>query len=300
MASFSNTVPLTSRHLQQEDRARLIRSTRKIEGMMGETPQVVDVSSFAPPPHPGSTKIKRVRQKLSPTLSETVPAPHRSDTRPVLYLRVPDAPPPDRGLPTPTPSPTLTVALNLRHSAKKENATRRRRMAKLCRTLGANVPANLVFPPENLNDPRYRRLTSRTLQPPGSPVATSDLRSRNRESKRMSTVSGASSRSGRTRTQRESDADSISRGWVWVGKRDDLPRDVLARIKRTRKESGLPFQWVPMHTGRLQDVEEEEGTAMPVTFRALRRKEEGWSGEWAGSAQNMDQVVERLRGLKVK
>jgi hypothetical protein len=154
-------------------------------------------------------------------------------------------------------------------------------MAKLSRTLGVNVPTELVFPPENTNDRRYRRLTMRTVK--------TDRTSRVEPKRR----SGASaSRSGLI----PSDSDPISHGWVWVGKRDEIPPDVRERIQRPRVDSGLPFDWVSV--GRLGELPEEDQTV--DTVRGMRRKEMGWSGEWAGSVQNMDQVVQRLRGLRVK
>ncbi|KAJ7719213.1 hypothetical protein B0H14DRAFT_3900950 [Mycena olivaceomarginata] len=226
MASMSNTVPLLTTHnLQHEDRARLIRSTRKIGDVVGEIPHVVDPSSFTP-----SRPTKQKHAKLPP---RALPPP--SDARPLLYIRVPDAPP-DPELPTPAPSPTLTVSLNLRSATASDDTTRRRRMAKLRRTLGANAP---------------------------------DRKSR-AESKRMSIASNSSR--GKRASRAQTETDPISRGWVWVGKREDIPVDVQARIKRSQMDSGLPFDW----------------------------SEVGWSGEWAGAAQNMDQVVEQLRGLKVK
>ncbi|KAJ7325863.1 hypothetical protein DFH08DRAFT_886315 [Mycena albidolilacea] len=279
MASMSNTVPLLTTHnLQHEDRARLIRSTRKIGDVVGEIPHVVDPSSFTPS-HP----TKQKHAKLPP---RSLPLPP-SDARPLLYIRVPDAPP-DPELPTPAPSPTLTVFLNLRSATARDDTTRRRRMAKLRRTLGANVPTDLVFPPENTNDIRYRRLTSRTL--PQAP----DRKSR-AESKRMSIASNSSR--GKRASRAQTETDPISRGWVWVGKREDIPVDVQARIKRSRMDSGLPFDWSSVD--RFRNVG-EEGRPTLQFRRPLHRREVGWSGEWAGAAQNMDQVVEQLRGLKVK
>ncbi|KAJ7895368.1 hypothetical protein B0H13DRAFT_2338861 [Mycena leptocephala] len=192
-------------------------------------------------------------------LRETTSAPPpASDARPLLFIHVPDSPPADRVLPTPAPSPTLTVTLKLRHAITRDDAARRRKMAKLSRTLGVNVPTELVFPPENTNDRRYRRLTTRTVK--------TDRTSRI-ESKRRSGASA--SRSGLT----PSDSDPISHGWVWVGKRDEIPPDVRERIQRSRVDSGLPFDWVSV--GRLGELPEEDQTV--DTVRGMRRKEMGWS-----------------------
>ncbi|KAJ6488845.1 hypothetical protein C8R45DRAFT_992998 [Mycena sanguinolenta] len=279
MPPISTPVPLTTHNLHSGDRARLIRSTRKIGEVVGEIPQVADPSL--------PEKPKPLRERLAPVL--TSPSP--PDPRPVLYLRVPDSPPPEslRTLTTPSASPTLTVTLNLRHNAAMRDGetVRRRRMAKLRRTLGEHVPTALVFPPENTNSSRYRRLTSRTLAPPKTPPPKSRP-----DSRRQSRTSHIS------RQERSaSHPEDISRGWVWVGKRDDIPADVQARIKRSKKDSGLPFDWASI--GRLWDLDEEELSPTAVR-RPLHRKEVGWSGEWAGSAQNMTDVLHRLRDLKFK
>ncbi|KAJ7230920.1 hypothetical protein B0H12DRAFT_220661 [Mycena haematopus] len=278
-------IPLTTRNLHHGDRARLIRSTRKIGDVVGETPHVADLTPSPP------AKRKPLRKRLAPALPALAPPPP-PDVRPVLYLRVPDSPSEESvcTLTTPAPSPTLTVALNLRPATSSDDDTaRRRRMAKLRHTLGANVPTELVYPPEDTNGPRYRRLTSRTL-PPSQPRP--DSRRQSRVSRRMSREE---------RSAAHSETDPISRGWVWVGKRDEIPADVKARIKRSKKkESGLPFDWASI--GRLRDLQEEEDQLSPIQAGQprLHRREMGWSGEWAGSAQNMDEVVHRLRGLKAK
>ncbi|KAF7375761.1 hypothetical protein MSAN_00465700 [Mycena sanguinolenta] len=272
MPPISTPVLLTTHNLHHGDRARLIRSTRKIGAVVGETPHVADPSL--------PEKPKPLRERLAPVLAPP-------DSRPVLYLRVPDSPPPEsiRSVASPTASPTLTVKLNLRHNAamRDSETVRRRRIAKLRRTLGEHVPTALVFPPENTNSSRYRRLTSRT-------VATPKSRPDSRRQSRASHIS---------RQERSAlHPEDISRGWVWVGKRDDIPADVQARIKRSKKESGLPFDWASI--GRLRDLDEDEVPSPTAVRRPLHRKEVGWSGEWAGSAHNMKDVVHRLRGLKVK
>ncbi|KAK7017187.1 hypothetical protein R3P38DRAFT_3275059 [Favolaschia claudopus] len=299
-------VPLTTHHLHREDRARLMRSTRKIEDVVGETPHVADPSIL---PLAQRRKLKRPNHKRTDTIADIVSPLPACETRPVLYLQVPDASTPNSAtttLPTPLPSPTLTVTLNLRYAVARDDVTRRRKMAKLRRTLGDNVPTELVFPPEDLNAPKYRRLTARTLP-------RLDRRASVANSQRSSGSGSGSRRASRLRDkdrERDEGESDISRGWVWVGKREDIPPEVQARIKRSRKESGLPFDWVSV--GRIEElaVEDEEDRRMgayPAMSnggggrRPLYRKEVGWSGEWdAGSARNMDQVVSRLRDLKVK
>ncbi|KAJ7174993.1 hypothetical protein C8R43DRAFT_596288 [Mycena crocata] len=297
---MSNDVPLTTHNLQREDRTRLIKSTRKIGDVVGETPHLVDISSCPPPLPSSSRKLRRSRQddtQDSPS-PPAFPSPRIADGRPLLYLRVPDSPPADFPPATPAPSPTLTVALNLRHISKeKDDAARRRKMAKLFRTLGVNVPTELVFPPQK--DRLSRRLTARTLM---SRTATPEpAHAHKRRSavtpepahthKRRSGVSAAS-RGGRA-------ADPISRGWVWVGRRDEIPPHVRVHVRGSEADPGIAGDWVTVNG---IDSEEREIPQHPAVskLRTMHRKENGWSGEWAGAVENMDDVVRSLRGLKVK
>ncbi|KAJ7681860.1 hypothetical protein DFH06DRAFT_1289573 [Mycena polygramma] len=279
MASRPTTPLATQNYLQHEDRTRLIRYARKIQDVVGETPRVVDPSTLPPPP--SRRKLKRPKHSRAESLDTG------SVTRPLLYIRVPESAP-DRAPPTPAPSPTLTVFLNLTSSTDRDDTARRRKMAKLERTLGANVPTELVFPPEDFNTRRYRRLTARTVKAERAPSRAESL------SRRQSSASRASGRK-----RRDADTDSISHGWVWVGKREEMPSDVRERERRQRArvDSGVPFDW-----GRFRDLPEHEDI-LPAEDSAggMNRRESGWSGEWAGSSsvRNMDDVVRRLRGLKV-
>ncbi|KAJ7698335.1 hypothetical protein B0H17DRAFT_1050795 [Mycena rosella] len=276
---MSNVAPLTTHRLLHEDRTRLIRSTRKIGDIVGETPYFVDPSSFPlSPKHSSSKRHKRSKDRhaLDAPASPTLPA--APVARPVLYLCVPESAPPERALAT--PSPTLTVALNIRHAVMKDDTARRRKMAKLVRTLGANVPKELVFPPPSANEVRrLKRLTARTT-----------MSDRTQRPESVGAVQPPRRRSGvPDAPRRHSKVDSISHGWVWVGSREEIPSDVLARAQ---PDSGLPSDWM--------SVSKPVESPTVTTIRAMHRKEEGWSGEWAGAVHNMNDVVTRLRGLKVK
>ncbi|KAJ7074838.1 hypothetical protein B0H15DRAFT_957028 [Mycena belliarum] len=270
---MSHPVPLTTHHLRDKDRARLIRSTQKIKEVVGETPYLVDVGSSTPSSSQSqSANTKRARGK-QPSISSALPVPN--DARPVLYVRVPE--PTEHIAATPAPSPTLTVSLGLRAAVVSDDTARRRKMAKLARTLGPNVPKELVFPPPTKNQlSRLRRLTARSLDPPLSPSRPESVTSA-RTSRRRSTVPRG---------------DPISHGWVWVGKREEIPEEVLARA---RTDSGLPEDWVSVEKPVEKPVDPQVRK-----LRAMYRKEEGWSGEWAGAVQNMDEVVTQLRSLKTK
>ncbi|KAK7056142.1 hypothetical protein R3P38DRAFT_3305049 [Favolaschia claudopus] len=199
-------VPLTTHHLHREDRARLMRSTRKIEDVVGETPHF---STSKCQTHPPPTQRRRRFHTVT--------------------------------------FPNADVTLNLRYAVARDDVTRRRKMAKLRRTLGDNRSSG--------SGSGSRR--------------ASRLRDKDRE--------------------REGESD-ISRGWVWVGKREDIPPE----------ESGLPFDWVLCWEDRGTGGG-RRGRPRMGAYPAMSNGGGGRRGEWdAGSARNMDQVVSRLRDLKVK
>ncbi|KAJ7496295.1 hypothetical protein B0H11DRAFT_858746 [Mycena galericulata] len=302
MGSRYPSIPLTTHnHLPQEDRSRLIQSTRKIREVLGETPHFVDLSISPPPPPPPHQPLrskKRSRHRYTPE-APPVPAaapPPEPKGRPLLYIRVPDAPPPEHGPPTPgPPSPTLTVAMNLRNAAGyvvKDDAARRRKMAKLFRTLGVNVPTELVFPPPSAKERLARRISTRTMMSDhAESIRSVDGRRIERWRSGVAPTSPVRRRKSRTPSVK-SKAESISHGWVWVGRPEEIPPHVRVRM---RPGAHLPADWDLVEKS---DIVEEPRTSVS-TLRALHRREETWSGEWEG-AVNMDHVVKSLRGLKVK
>ncbi|KAK7689611.1 hypothetical protein QCA50_007404 [Cerrena zonata] len=193
--------PPTVNNLDSEQRARLMKSTRKLGAMLGATPQLVEVGerpnpipiSFRPTglSKPATLKTKSHRRhgsifdafpEISPYSSsssasssqvslppvaehrssvDTLPIPKSFSTNPrrsgdaprplVLRLNTPvsssNPVSPDSaktikfselkgGMRTPTPATPITPT---------PSEVRRKRMAKLTRTLGENVPPELVF-----------------------------------------------------------------------------------------------------------------------------------------------------------
>ncbi|KAF7325519.1 hypothetical protein MKEN_00401000 [Mycena kentingensis (nom. inval.)] len=282
----------------------------------------------------------------APPPSANTTSPDTLQTHP--FLR---APPPSTPAPSPTaPSPTLTVLLSLdtlssssggpdkrrsRHAVGggagggafrrygvtvKDESARRRTMAKLSRTLGEHVPPALVFPPESdakrRDERAARRLTVRSIK--------SDRGSVRSMMSFASTGAGTGAGTRKRKEKERKERDPISRGWVWVGRPEEIPAGVRVH-RRKRVESGAPFNWYAEDDK--PDIQEEdsvnanalEGDATdtdtelglvsspyaPYTNASLRvrRREEGWSGEWVGASgkvQNMDDVVNGLRSLKVK
>ncbi|KAJ7111675.1 hypothetical protein C8R44DRAFT_251985 [Mycena epipterygia] len=147
-------MPRTTHALPQTQRAHLIRSTRKVGELLGETPLLVDshphghhhsssVSSTS------STESKRSARifagtELAPrssSLTAVEPAPEATSpapARPLLYLHL--AQPTSRPLST-----ALATPLSPAFPPTPPPVDRRRKMAKLARTLGPNVPPELVF-----------------------------------------------------------------------------------------------------------------------------------------------------------
>ncbi|KAJ7114599.1 hypothetical protein C8R43DRAFT_1156707 [Mycena crocata] len=154
---------------------RMMRSTRKVGALLGETPLLVE----SPPSSPTESYPYHYPSRSSPSaqssragsvhtypsrssslsLSPTSPtayrgpsSPTRATARPMLIVQPPvSAPYPHYPAHTayPTPHPATFTAAPVPHI---ENS-RRRKMAKVVQTLGAHVPPELVFPPAR-NSPR--------------------------------------------------------------------------------------------------------------------------------------------------
>ncbi|KAF7342466.1 hypothetical protein MVEN_01836100 [Mycena venus] len=189
--------PPTTHALPEAQRRRLMRSTRKLGALLGETPLVVESVSTAPMSwtrrHSHSVsavaheskRSGRVYTAESDSLSRTsslrlakapVVAEATSHTdsslappvaRPMLYLSLPSsgASSPAERTPLPSPlSPSFISLISPTTPTPTADTTRRRKMAKLVRTLGENVPPELVFP---ASQPTARRRAS-TLSVPES------------------------------------------------------------------------------------------------------------------------------------
>ncbi|KAF7335375.1 hypothetical protein MVEN_02190000 [Mycena venus] len=162
------SLPQTHNALSQAERSRLVRSNRKLQALLGATPQVIEaavsqsvnrgvpththapneLSSIPPPPFSFSGR----RNLLPPSLASNT-------IRPQLFLHL--EPPAGQkntvsSLPSPmtpcTPlSPTTntapsTLLLTLTRSLSTKD-TRRRHVAKLTRTLGENIAPDLITQP---------------------------------------------------------------------------------------------------------------------------------------------------------
>ncbi|KAJ7131113.1 hypothetical protein C8R44DRAFT_731379 [Mycena epipterygia] len=178
------TLPRTTHMLKHDQRVRLLRSTRKVEALLGETPLFVDspraaAFEFPVPPNP-INGIRANENNGRPAAFIYAATPRSSSLgvyhpdspghasssranshppahpRPLLAVRVPptaDADPPPSAsslsfslaFDRPRTSSDSSLASSL---APADEARRRRtrKMARVVRTLGENIPTELVFP----------------------------------------------------------------------------------------------------------------------------------------------------------
>ncbi|KAH9912259.1 uncharacterized protein BXZ73DRAFT_93229 [Epithele typhae] len=188
--SYVAVLPPTSNTLDGRQRARLIRSTRKLGAVLGATPLLLEgnVRPFgytAAKPLPSPPKRDRKRRQGSvfgfapptePSSSTSLALPRTSTDSQSSVDSMPSLPTPQsfarhvrekskyKGKSAPLPAP-LVLRLNARHPPRPRplhplrppqdphhprhptaTETRRKRLAKLKRTLGENVPPELIMP----------------------------------------------------------------------------------------------------------------------------------------------------------
>ncbi|KAJ7032519.1 hypothetical protein C8F04DRAFT_1107129 [Mycena alexandri] len=365
----TSALPPTTHALPSTHRAHLIRSTRKLGNILGETPLLLDVYPSGPS-HSRSSSVSSVAstdskrtgrifadapRSSSLASADVAPVPSSDDSVSTnTKAKSMDAPRPLLVLRLASQRPLSSVSIVSPRSPAFSPITptfvvdRRKKMAKLTRTLGANVPPELVFSAASdqrtsINSdsgllmplPGHQRSTSYNI--PGrrgsySSAGSSALASPTREAAFSSNTYHGGHTSG----------SPTSDGWVdlaqpssyppsprsphyaktsptWSASfADDMrvpvPTSPPARPSTTTRSTGdtrylsRHFQFAPSsrsaspYPGSSRssspyrpadeaDDEDEHGNT--------HRKEAGWSGEWSG-AQGMDDVVNRLRGLKMK
>ncbi|KAJ7122571.1 hypothetical protein C8R43DRAFT_1032606 [Mycena crocata] len=329
-SSSMSSVP-THNDLSHSERGRLVRSNRKLQALLGETPQVIEAatrrhlpSTFevevetSPPQSEGGSLSASPSLRRRNLPSSTLTLATSDSSRPCLCLQLepPSAHRHTLSLPSPplTPStplsPTTSITVNIISppSALREFSPlsrslsskdfRRRRVAKLARTLGENIAPELVAePPQPLLPPTTRllRRTSSTIGPSstrehstlssgrssavlhqnyvadGLPISPRPLKSTTLS--RSFTTSVRSPRSGSASTHR--------RGGSLAFTTTATALDLLA-AKEARDAEGAQLEMAVQHL----TVELLSGK---------RRKEKEWSGEWN---LEMTAVARQLRSLK--
>ncbi|KAF8179605.1 hypothetical protein K438DRAFT_1768964 [Mycena galopus ATCC 62051] len=295
-------MPPTTPALSEAQRRRLVRSTRKLGALLGETPLVADINattgtapkSFrlghsrsvsavvpdsnrvytAPSNSISRTSSLRLAKRAGvfKTKSHTDPgiAPPLPLQRPTLFLSLPT--PGASSSPESTPllsplSPTFGLSPNSpTTSTPTADTTRRRRMAKLVHTLGENIPPELVYAESRpLAHPR-----SSTLSVPESALE---------------------SRLGVDLTHDESTVHEL----------ELFPSTAEPYAPRNRCSSDSDAS-ESMHTSTVSSFSSRDPMlpeARPRTMSSTHRREKGWSGEWGGDV-SMEDVVRTLRALKLK
>ncbi|KAJ7892534.1 hypothetical protein B0H14DRAFT_3684998 [Mycena olivaceomarginata] len=288
-------MPPTSHTLPDAQRRRLMRSTRKLGALLGETPRVVPTAltplqSFTLG-HSCSrsttgTESKRsgrwlgaasdtvsrassLRLGRKAAVAETDASGAQPIVPPLLILSLP-MPGASSSAERTFPSPSQHDASDLTSPTTPSptaDTTRRLRMAKLVRTLGENVPTELVFP---VSGSRQRRASI-----PIVPISILELR----------------------RGLRASRDDS-----AYI----DEPFSYPYTIPEHRSSSD---SYVPTKDSHAVSFPDDPSTNMRPHQRTraidtTHRREIGWSGEWGqtgdSGARNMDDVVRTLRGLRLK
>ncbi|KIJ95031.1 hypothetical protein K443DRAFT_109495 [Laccaria amethystina LaAM-08-1] len=274
--------PLTTNTLDAEQRSRLLRSTRKLGAMLGATPLVLEVT---PSPVSPRTKTFRREGRVFPSsrsstesyiiVSSTIPmapyqpilptpskqpkvTPKQKGARPLaqpLILRLRSVPAKKARY-----SP-ITTSFDFTASSSPTQNDRRRKMAKLTRTLGENVPPELVFAPKrslSARRPTMRKGVSAPIHA-DEPFVLSPVP----ESKKRG--------GGRPR--------SLTLGSI------PTPTPQYAMRGTTSLDSP-----------RLQATSDQMEADWGRRENGVRRKEREWSGEW--NMQDMGDVVKALRELR--
>ncbi|KAJ7458900.1 hypothetical protein FB451DRAFT_1507005 [Mycena latifolia] len=290
--STPTPTPPTTHALSRAERLRLMRSTRKLGALLGETPLLAEIRPAGARPsskashgrsastmsavfkptgrlvHGGQTITRSASFRISTALpvSQATPAPEparpapgATSARPILFLDLPVPGPGGLTTPaerTPLPSPlsdTSSIVFNAPPTPSEDAHRRRRKMARVVRTLGENVPPELVFPAA---PPKARRRAS---------IASV------RECTFEQHYNGPSA---------ACDAEEpFAVPFVILPGPED----------RVSSETDVP-----------QAPHMSQEHLLPPSESGMRRREQGWSGEWGGNVENMEDVVRRLRGLRLK
>ncbi|KAJ7908785.1 hypothetical protein B0H13DRAFT_2273176 [Mycena leptocephala] len=300
-----SALPVTSHFLKPEQRVRLLRSTRKMEHLLGETPLFIDTSS----PRTATFPVHESRPRAY------IYAPPRSSS---LGIYTPDAE-------SPHASTSHISARPLLASPADELRNRRtRKMARIVRTLGENVPAELIFPATHSDPPRRpstlsKRRSTRLMRASSAATRTGRRDSLVESEWRRETAPAVDWNRERAREREappmpeeepdSSDRDSVSVYSALSGEPPLAPAPeppkfgartapvVFEPLGPTSSRSHASLAFQPRAAGpsaASTDIGYDRGT---------HRREQGWSGEWVTMGeglQNMNEVASRLRDLRLK
>ncbi|KAF5389551.1 hypothetical protein D9757_004161 [Collybiopsis confluens] len=257
------SVPPTTNDLTRAQRLRLMRSTRKLSEVLGVTPVFMSGPQTASSlslsrhskgkalPRPLVLTLKSISASLSP------PGPSPTVSAPLSPIRSPNVP--------------VSPASPRRQSIPREDRlqqTRRKRMAKLQRTLGENIPPELVLDaaPKRPSRPRSSSIEQMTL--------TAAFKVQIIEHAKIHKMSSSPTH----------DPSLSTSSWSKASTR-----------QRDRHSS-----FVGMEGLHLEEVEVGRKSSDTVcsdasTSSSEYRKQAGWSGEWN---RDMTHVLTQLRELR--
>ncbi|KAJ7215534.1 hypothetical protein GGX14DRAFT_696491 [Mycena pura] len=301
-ATHQQSMPRTTHALQHNQRTRLVRSTRKVGAILGETPLFVDRDPTSPRISmlcaAKTESSRRSAYIYAPKRIASVPEdcpddrnrdrygdrdlsaePAHQHPRPVLAVRVTgpsSGPSTYDDLDSPPASASTTLTFSLVPPAPKSapspasTAAAARKMARVVRTLGKGVPPDLVFPPPPSPSPSRRVSRTRPVLRRRRTASADALESAS-ESDSANANSAFSQPAGGVRLQ-------------------PPPHSPLPASPDASADAGAPLDPPP-----------------PIGLdRGTHRTEKGWSGEWVttgarpGDMQNMDDVAKRLRAMRLR
>ncbi|KAJ7107020.1 hypothetical protein C8R44DRAFT_987161 [Mycena epipterygia] len=339
---MSSSIHPTDNALSQAERSRLVRSNRKLQALLGETPQVIsaalstavrshsashsddrrvpahipeDMSSFASDPLSSSYSRRRLPPSTL-TLATSASGSECDPARPRLLLHLETHTPiahkhaalspfsPGLGSPPLTPmtplSPTtsintiLPLATSTLARSLSAKDTRRRRVAKLARTLGENIAPELVPAAE---PPLLRRAAS-TVGPsltrarPAPVSAQSAFEEPHSPVSRVKAATLARSFSTSTRSprvcvapHRRGESVAVSPACESPSFISFTPTSIAADLVAAKEARDAEMQAMDQAVNRLHSE----------LLSGKRRKEREWSGEWN---TEMRTVGKQLRALK--
>ncbi|KAF8192375.1 hypothetical protein K438DRAFT_1830077 [Mycena galopus ATCC 62051] len=283
------TVLSPSNALPHSQRLRLIRSIRKLGDLLTETSQLVEAAPPVPH-HSRRTSISRSTNRPGEMISDEatsdalIASSPSSPARSFFSLRIPKSLSGDRS----PLSPTFTLSLNSPSTPVIDPETlKERKLAKVMQTLGENVPTELVFPvPPQTRKGRRRASTTSTPD-----YTAADINKR-------TTIAAAGAAVVRRRHARE-----LSRTLQHAASSTSLrgapphPTD----MEPFSYASLVPVSSFDVFDGHLTSTSGAHRLELsPASDNGMRRKELGWSGEWSGCVQNMEDVVCGLRDLRLR
>ncbi|KAL0576513.1 hypothetical protein V5O48_005458 [Marasmius crinis-equi] len=260
--------------LTHGQRTRLIHSTRKLGALLGETPTIeVEKPASRPGSRPSTASSTKSTSSTRSLLTITIPtatldySAQRSPLSPTYNLNR-DSPYNPLSPSTGTPDRSVLNAVELK----------RKKVAKLARTFGENVPPELVT--IGTYDDLLSRPETHVLGFDRPPSQASDTSS---ESSPLIKPAPLSLRARRgSKDQRPSQSHVLK-----SPRRTHHHTASVAESPRRNSDKDLAFAKLTQ-----RPATSEGHTKIDQT----RRRQAGWSGEW--NEGDMKKVVKRLRNLK--